>query len=374
MIKKILILVNHDIVIYNFRKELVERLLAEGNKVVISSPYGERIENLIKMGCEYREVSMERHGINPFKELRLYNYYKKLIHDVSPDFVFTFTIKPNIYGGLAAKRNRVPYIANITGLGLAFEKKGLVKKLAVKLYKIALSDVQTIFFQNSHNMKVFYYNKINIKKHKLLPGSGVNLKEFKGLEYPPDGTVEFVFISRVMKDKGINEYLEAAKYITKNYPYTKFHICGFCEESYEDQLRKLQEEGVITYHGMLSDVREVLSYTHCTVHPTYHEGMSNVLLESAASERPVIATNIPGCKEIFTEGVSGIGFEEKSAEKLIQAIVKFLDLSYEERKKMGIEGRKKVSKEFDREIVTKSYIDQINIDTERNYNEFIRTD
>lgn len=358
--KRVLILVNHDVVIYNFRLELVQRLLHEGYEVYISSPYGERIDDLIELGCQYVEANISRHGTNIFEEFKLFSYYRKIIKDIKPDIVLTFTIKPNIYGGLAAQLNGIPYIANITGLGTAVENKGILQKISIILYKIAFKKINCVFFQNKENQQFFIDNKIALGKHKLLPGSGVNLKHFHLLEYPSDETVEFVFISRIMKEKGIEHYLEAAKYIRKKYPNTKFHICGFCEEAYEDKLKKYQEEGIIIYHGMLRDVREIIKKTHCTIHPTFYpEGMSNVLLESAACGRPLITTDRSGCREIVDDGVNGYLIQEQSTNDLIEKIELFINLVYDRKKQMGLEGRHKVEKEFDRKIVVHAYMNQI---------------
>ena len=359
--KKILILVNHDVVIYNFRKELVERLLKYEYEVYISSPYGERIDDLIKMGCKHIDAEIDRHGTNILKELKLLYYYKKIIKEIKPDVVLTYTIKPNIYGGMACRILKVPYIANITGLGTAVENKGLIQNITINLYKIAFNKINCLFFQNTENMKFFKDKNIAVDKHRLIPGSGVNLKHFNILEYPSDRTVEFVFISRIMKEKGVDQYIEAAKSIRSKYPNTKFHICGFCEEAYEDKLKTLQEQGIIIYHGMQRDIRKILSKTHCTIHPTYYpEGMSNVLLESSASGRPIITTDRSGCREIVDDGISGFIVEQKNSKDLIEKIEKFLKLSNEEKKIMGLCGRKKVEAEFDRQIVVDAYIQEIN--------------
>lgn len=361
MMKKVLILVNHDVVIYNFRKELVERLLAEGHQVIISSPYGERIDELIEMGCKYFEVEIERHGTNPISEIKLLNYYKKLMRVVKPDIVLTFTIKPNIYGGLAAKKYAIPYIANITGLGTAVERKSMMQKVLILLYKLAFSKIQRIFFQNADNMQFFKDNNIMVEKHRLVPGSGVNLDHFQVLEYPPEETIEFVFISRIMKEKGIDQYIETAKYITQKYPYTRFHVCGFCEENYEDILRDLQEKGVLTYYGMVRDIREILTNTHCTIHPTYYpEGISNVLLESAACGRPVITTDRSGCREVVDHGINGYMVRQLDSEDLIEKVEKFIELEHDKKKQIGLNGRRKVEKDFSRQIVVKAYLDEIN--------------
>ena len=360
MKKKILILVNHDVVIYNFRKELVERLLAEDHEVIICSPYGERIDELISLGCKYVEASIERHGVNPLQEIRLLKYYKNLMHDLRPDVVLTYTIKPNIYGGMSAKKYNVPYIANITGLGTAVEKKGVMQRISVFLYKIAFSKIQTVFFQNKENRQFFIDNKIVVGKHKLLPGSGVNLEHFQVLDYPSDVRIEFVFISRIMKEKGIEQYIDAAKYITNKYPNTKFHVCGFCEDKYEERLSKLEKDGILTYHGMLRDVREILKITHCTVHPTYYpEGLSNVLLESSACGRPIITTDRSGCREVVDIGINGYIVQQKDSGELIEKIEEFIKLSLINKKNMGLAGRRKVENEFNRQFVVDCYMKEI---------------
>lgn len=357
--KKILILVNHDVVIYNFRLELVERLLDEGYEVYISSPYGERIDDLVALGCKYIEATFNRHGLNLFQEWKLLRYYKKIIKQIKPDIVLTYTIKPNIYGALAARSNNVPVISTITGLGTAVENGGLMQKVSVNLYKYAFKKVNKVFFQNKENQRFFINNKIAVDKHELVPGSGVNLKQYYLQKYPEDSTIEFIFISRIMKEKGIDEYLEAAKSIRKKHPNTRFHILGFCEENYEDKLDKLQNEGIIYYHGMQRNISQYLKTTHCTIHPSYHEGMSNVLLESAASGRPVITTDISGCKEIVDQGITGFKVESKNSEALIEKIEEFLNLSHEQKEELGIAGRKKVEREFDREIVVDAYMREI---------------
>jgi len=359
---KVLFLVNHDLVIYNFRKELVERLLSDGHQVIISSPYGERIDDLVKMGCKYIEAKIERHGTNPLNDLKLLSYYNRLMRDVKPDVVLTYTIKPNIYGGLAAKKLKIPYIANITGLGTAVEKKSIIQQITIILYKLAFANIQRVFFQNEENMKFFRDNNIVINKHRLLPGSGVNLDHFQVLDYPSDDTTEFAFISRIMKEKGIDQYIQVAEYITKKYPNVKFHVCGFCEEAYEGTLYDLQNKGILTYHGMIRDIRDILKKTHCTIHPTYYpEGLSNVLLESAASGRPIITTDRSGCREVVDQGINGFMIKQKDSNDLIGIVEKFLDMKYDDKKKMGLNGRKKVVEEFDRQIVVNAYIEEIEI-------------
>lgn len=357
---KVLFLVNHDVVIYNFRLELVERLLAEGHQVVISSPYGERIEDLKMLGCQYHEISISRHGMNPIKEFALIRKYKKLISLVSPDIVFTYTIKPNIYGAIACRATNVPCVANITGLGTAVENGGLVQKITLGFYKYAFTKIRRVYFQNIENRQFFVDHKIAVERHDMLPGSGVNLQRFVPMEYPSTDKTEFAFISRIMKEKGIEQYLEAAEYIRGKYPNTVFHVCGFCEQAYEDRLRELNNRGVIVYHGMLRDVKPLLRNIHCTVHPTYYpEGISNVLLESSACARPIITTNRSGCREVIEDGINGYVVKEKNSADLIEKIEKFLSLGYDQKKEMGLKGREKVEREFDRNIVVEKYLDEL---------------
>ena len=361
--KKVLFLVNHDVVIYNFRLEIVERLLAEGYDVHISSPYGERIDDLVALGAKYHEIEMDRHGMNPISEYKLLKEYKKLLKSVQPDIVLGFTIKPNIYGAIAARKAKIPFVANITGLGTAVENGGWKQKVFVLLYKYAFRGIQRVFFQNTENQQFFIDNKIALGKHKLLPGSGVNLERFPLREYPDEenGVVRFAFISRIMKEKGIEQYLAAAKAIKSKYPNTEFHICGFCESEYEGKLNEYNDNGTVIYHGMIRDVADFLENIHCVIHPTYYpEGISNVLLEACASGRPIITTDRSGCREVVDDGVNGYMIPQRDSKKLIEAVEKFMALSNSDRKRMGISGRSHVNKFFDRELVVDAYSNEIN--------------
>lgn len=357
---RVLILANNDVGLFKFRKELIETLLLDGHKVFIALPKGDFILQLKKMGCIFINTNIDRRGVNPVKDMHLFLRYIRLVNHLKPNIVFTYTIKPNIYGGLACSLSKIPYVANITGLGTAVEKRGFLQLVTTLMYKVSLKNVQTVFFQNKENEGYFEKNAIAVDKHKMLPGSGVNLDYYKLLPYPDENTIEFVFISRIMKEKGIDQYLEMAEYIRKKYPQTRFHICGFCEEEYEDILKAYEDKGIITYHGLIMDVREVLAYTHCTIHPSYYpEGISNVLLESAASGRPLISTDRSGCREVIDDGVNGYIVPQKDAKALIEAVEKFLKLSNEERRMMGLYGREKVKMEFDRKIVVNAYMKEV---------------
>lgn len=357
---KVLFLVNHDVVVYNFRLELVERLLMEGYQVWISSPYGKRIDDLKKLGCEYVKVDISRHGMNPVKEFKLLRYYEHIIKKIKPDMVFTYTIKPNIYGAMASRKYNVPCVVNITGLGTAVENGGLVQKITVLLYRLAFTKIQRVYFQNEENKQFFVDRKLAIGRHGMLPGSGVNLDRFSLLNYPNDKLVEFAFIARIMKEKGIDNYLEAARIIHKKYPNTIFHVCGFCESEYDGKLQEYVDDGSVIYHGMVRDVREIYRQVHCIIHPTYYpEGLSNVLLEACASGRPIITTDRSGCREVVDDGKNGFIVMQKNTKDLVRVIEKFLALKHDEKIAMGLTGRKKVEEKFDRQIVVEKYMSEL---------------
>jgi len=359
---KICIITNNDVGLYKFRNELIDELLAQKHEIHLILPMGNYIHLFTQKGCYFYQTNIERHGTNPIKDYNLYNRYKKILKTIMPDVVLTYTIKPNIYGGIACANLNIPYIANITGLGSAVEKKGPLQKLTIVLYKVAFRKIKCVFFQNKDNKQFFLNHNIAINKQKILPGSGVNLTKFNKLSYPTENTINFSFISRIMKEKGIEEYLEAAIEIKKRYPNVIFHVCGFCEEEYEEKLTKMEKQGIIVYHGMVKNIQEILKITHCVVHPSFYpEGISNVLLESAASARPIITTNRPGCKEVIEENINGLISKEKDSQDLIDTVEKFINLSWEKKKLMGELGRKKVEKEFDRTIVINAYLKELSL-------------
>lgn len=359
---RILILANNDTGLYKFRKELLEKLIGDGHEVFVSLPNGEFIQDIKKLGCHYIETEISRHGTNPFHDLKLLKKYRDILKENKPDIVFTYTIKPNVYGGMACAMSKIPYVVNITGLGTAVEKSGVLQIVTLTLYKLALGRVQTVFFQNRENESFFTRKKLALGKHKMLPGSGVNLSFYHALEYPSDQTIEFVFVARLMKEKGIDQYLDAAKALRRKYPHTRFHICGSYEQDYKEIVDELSEQNVIIYHGMVKDMKEIYRQIHCTVHPTYYpEGLSNVLLESSACARPIITTNRSGCREVIEDGKNGFLVRECDSNDLIEKLEKFILLSWEQRKNMGLAGREKVEAEFDRNIVIESYLRELNL-------------
>ena len=357
---KILFLSNHDTCIYNIRLETIQAFLDLDYEVIISSPYGSRIEDLKALGCDYIETKFDNRGTSVKDDLKLISHYRRVMQEIKPDVVLTYMIKPNIYAGIAASKERIPYIANITGLGRALENEGLMQKITTMLYRKAFRNVSCVFFQNQENLEFFKKRSIAVDKAQLLPGSGVNLERFSVMPYPTPDHTSFVFIARVMKEKGIDQYIDTARYIRSKYPNTTFHVCGSCEADYEEKLTAYDQEGIINYHGRVDDIRTILIDVHCTIHPSYYpEGMSNVLLESGASGRVLITTDRAGCGEIVDDGVNGFICEAKNSQNLIEKVEQFLAMSYEGKKAMGLKSRAKIEKEFDRNIVVRHYLEEV---------------
>lgn len=360
--KKVLMLGNSDIVIYNFRRELIEKMIKSGYEVYVSLPYSKRTEALKDMGCIFINTEINGRGTDIFEDIKLCLEYLKTLIKVRPDVVLTYTIKPNIYGGIACRLMRIPYICNITGLGSGYLKNGLVKKIIKILSRISYKKATKIFFQNTSDMNTLINDNILTQNYDLLPGSGVNLERYNLLDYPDkESEVNFSFIARVMKDKGIDEYLEAAKSIKVNYPRVNFSIIGKIEEvKYRSILSEYERRGIIKYEGFNDDIIHFIEKSSCIVNPSYSEGMSNVLLEGAACGRPLIASDIPGCREIIDNDINGLLFNVKSAEDLIEKIDKFINLDYREKVLMGLAGRIKVQDSFNRDIVVDKYMNLIN--------------
>ncbi|WP_034445516.1 glycosyltransferase family 4 protein [Butyrivibrio sp. AE2032] len=357
---RILILSNYANGIWLYRKELVQSFIDDGHEVYISVPPDENCEKLTKLGFTVIETKLDRHGLNPIKDMALFREYLKLIKKYRPGVVLTYTIKPNIYGASAARLKRVPYICNITGLGKAVQGGGLLSRVLVSMYRFSMGKARKVFFQNEGNMKILQKRGIAKKNAALLPGSGVNTTEHPLRDYPDEsGGIIILAVLRMMKDKGVGEYLEAVEKLSDKLPNLKFELVGEYEEDerhiYEPMIEALVSKGILKYYGHIDNVEEVMSRCHVVVHPSYHEGMSNVLLEAAACGRPVLTSNIPGCREAVIEGKNGFLFRSESAEALISSIEKIASLSTEERKAMGLEGRKFIVENFDRDIIISRY-------------------
>lgn len=360
MKRKIIVIANNDIGLHNFRKEVLEYFLSHEYEVDIILPHGEKVEPLIQMGCIFHDVPIDRRGTSPVKDFRLFLAYKRLLSNLKPDVVLTYTIKPNIYGGFAAQLLHIPYIANVTGLGTAIENPGILQKITMGMYRVGLKRAKCVFFQNAQNKRFFETQKVVRGKSVLLPGSGVNLDKHIYEKYPADvSTLKFLFVGRLMRDKGIGELIDAAQILSMKYKNLIFKAVGFVEKEYEQTLKEKEADKYLELCGQQDDVHSYMKEAHAIILPSYHEGMANVLLEAAACGRPVLASKVPGCVETFDEGISGYGFEPGNAEDLVRAIEKFIALSPGEMEQMGLAGRRKMEREFDRKIVINAYAKEI---------------
>lgn len=369
MRKTIAIVINTSWNIYNFRLGLLLALQADGYKIVCIAPRDAYSEKLVALGFEYHNIAMNNKGTNPFEDMKLVYTFYTLYKKISPDVLLQYTIKPNIYGAMAAGVLGIPVVSNISGLGTVFLNENLSSKVAKWLYKVALKVPKKVFYQNSHDRELFIeLGLVKEEKTDLLPGSGIDTEKFKPLnrETANECTICFLFIARLVKDKGLVEYVEAARSICHQ-PLTidhqlqpEFHILGSFYPGNptainEKEMQHWEEEGIVNYIGVSDDVKSVISAYDCIVLPSYREGLSRVLLEAASMAKPIITTNVPGCKEVVNDGVNGYLCEVKNAKSLAEQMEKMILLSIEAREEMGNNGREKVIKEFDEKIVIEKY-------------------
>lgn len=357
---KILILTNNIGGLHSFRKEVVKAIVDKGYDVYISEPdEDERAKYFEGIGCHVIKTNFDRRGMNPIADIKLLRTYHKMIKQLKPIVVLSYTIKPNIYGGIACRMTSTPQLANVTGLGDALENGGWLQRLTATLYRVGICKAKCVFFQNKYNKDFCEKYGIYGSKTVLLPGSGVNLDHHVYQEMPTDENVRFLYISRLLKDKGTDEFFEMAKYIKERCPVAEFQVLGYCEDRYKKILSEYVDKGIVKFLGSTTDVRPYLANVHCTIMPSYHEGMSNVNLESAANGRPVVTTDVPGCRETVDDGKTGFLVEARSANSLIDGVERFLHLPYNQKVMMGKDARKKVEREFDRKIVVNAYLREI---------------
>lgn len=348
--KKILIVTNHSYMLYRFRKELIAALMQE-HEVVLSMPFVGHEEDFRAMGLRCVETQVDRRGINPKTDFKLLCDYDKLIRTERPDMVITYSIKPNIYANLVCQKYGIPYYANVQGLGTAFQKKGLAQFVTL-LYRAALRKARCVFFENSENARLFVERDIIPEgKVTLLHGAGVNLEEYGYQPYPENEVSRFLYLGRLMREKGIDELFGAARRLNREGERFVLDLVGFFEDAYKEQVEQLQADGIAVFHGFQEDPKPYYTAADCVVMPSYHEGMSNVNLEGAAIGRPVITTDIPGCKEAVEHGRTGFLCTVKSEDALYEVMKQFLKLPREQREAMGLQGRKKVEREFSKEAV-----------------------
>ena len=353
--KKILIITNHSYMLYRFRKELIQKLL-EDSEVVISTPFVGHETDLKELGANCIKTEVDRRSVNPFTDLKLLRTYKTILKQEKPDLVITYSIKPNIYAGYLCGKMKIPFCANVQGLGTAFQK-ALLSNLVTVMYRTAFKKVETVFFENQANAQAFVRRRIlPAKKEVVLSGAGINLEEYRYRQYPDNEKVHFLYLGRIMKEKGMDELFGAVEQLQKDGCEFILDLVGFFEDEYKQQVEQLQSEGIVRFYGFQENPKPYYAQTDCVVLPSYHEGMSNVLLEAAASGRAIITTDIPGCREAVDNGKSGMLCKVKSTDSLYKAMKRFTELSREKRELLGKAGREKMEREFDKKKVVKETV------------------
>lgn len=353
-----------------FRGMLIRELAKDGNTVSAIVPLVDNEKEwtsekqIEEMNCRLIHIPMERRGMNPIHDLKLMIAYVCAIKQERPDLVITYTIKPNAYGGIACRLLHVPYAANITGLGTAFQNDGWLRKFVTILYKVALRKANVVFFENAENQQVFLdAGMVRKEQACLLKGAGVDLDRFSYKPYPGDeNTTRFLFIGRVMKEKGVDELFAAMRMLQKDGVRCSLDVLGGFDEDYSAVIVACEQEGWLKFWGYQEDVRPFITNCHCFVLPSWHEGMANTNLECAASGRPVITSNIHGCLEAVEDGVTGFLCEKQNAESLYEAMKRFCGLPIKQRETMGLAGRKRMEAVFDKRKVVEETIRHLSID------------
>lgn len=347
--------------IYIFRYGVIKALIEDGHEVIVIAPKDERIDFEKELGIKHIPIELSLRGINPFKDFKLYRKLKKIYKKEKPNIIFHYTIKPNIYGTIAAKMAKIPNVAILTGLGYSFIEGGLISKIARIMYKFALRFSTEVWVLNEDDKKTLLEKKIVNKEIFILPGEGVDVEKFspRDIIKARENKI-FLMIARAFYDKGFREYIDGARKIKKKYKDVEFWFLGALGGKNkngvsEQEMKSLENEGVIKYWGHRKDVQNIIGECDCVVLPSYREGISKVLMEAASMEKPLIATDVVGCREIVQDGYNGYLVKIKDSDDLAEKIEKFINLSWEKQRELGINGRKKILKEFDEKIIIDIY-------------------
>lgn len=363
--RRVVLAANSSWNVVNFRAGLIGALRQAGYEPVVIAP--EEPGTASRMGAlevEQFAVSLDRGGVNPFADLRLLLTYRKLLDELRPAAFLGFTIKPNIYGSVAARSLKIPAIPNVSGLGTAFIRGGPLQLIVARLYRFAFRGLHTVFFQNPDDRALFVDRRIvRADQAKLIPGSGIDLDRYQPAPIP-DGPFTFLFIGRLLGDKGVREYVAAAKLLRHQLPEVRFQLLGPLDDQNRTAIAKTEldewvADGAIEYLGPAEDVRPAIARASAVVLPSYREGMPRSLLEAAAMARPMIATDVPGCRHLVEEGVTGILCAAKSGASLAEAMVKMVRATPAERQTMGDSARKRVQTEFGESLVIRAYLDAL---------------
>lgn len=356
---KLIFVANKDNNFYNFRREVIMHLKEDGYEVVLVCPYGKKIDYFTEKGCRFVDLPIDRRGMNAFKEITWLKRFRSILKKEQPDVVLTYTTKSSIYAGMVSRWMKIPYIIN--NAGLLNNDDTLVGKVLRVLYHLGFGKASSMMYQNADERD--FFNKLlkNKVPYRLLPGSGVNIDYFSFAPYPEQGEkLVFNYVSRIEKDKGIEEFLKCVAVIHDKYPNVLFRIFGdYDDDGYKASLDALEKKGGLQYMGTFLDIRPYIESCHAVIHPSYHEGMTNVTLEHGAMGRPALGSNVTGVKDTIEDGVTGFLFDVKSADSMAEAVERFINLPYEEKSAMGKAARHKMENEFNREIVYKKYSEEI---------------
>lgn len=362
---RIAVVLNTSWNIFNFRMNLIKSLQAKGHDVHTVAPNDDYTPRLIEAGCTHHEVKMDSRGASPLKDFALIFELRSIYKRVKPDVILHYTIKPNVYGTLAAAWLRIPVINNVCGLGTAFLKNDFISRVAVFLYRLSFRFARKVFFQNPDDLNLFLTERL-VPEHRvdLLPGSGIDLKRFLPAPLKREGAFTFLLISRLITDKGVLEYVDAVKKLKAEGINAKFQILGAIDEEHKRGISKaIVDEwirsGTIEYLGTTEDVRSFIQQAHCVVLPSYREGTPRTLLEAASISRPIIATNVPGCSQVVEDQVNGFLCNLKDADDLADKMRKMAMLDQETLSQFGQNGRKKMEAGFDESVVINKYLEAL---------------
>ncbi len=358
----VIVTVNAAWNIANFRKPIVSSLLAQGHRVTVLAPHDQSVCGLIEMGCRYVPLAMDTKGLNPLVDIALVRRLRLEFRRHAPDLVLSYTIKNNVYGALAARPLGIPFIANVSGLGTAFLSGGALQFVAERLYRTAFAELPTVFFQNPDDRDLFVNRRlVRAAQARVLPGSGIDLVHFAPAQYPAsDEPPIFLMIGRLLRDKGVCEFFEAARLVKAQHPNARFQLLGAVDAANRTAIDRQtvdrwQASGVIEYLGTSDDVRDRIAAAHCVVLPSYREGAPRTLIEAAAMARPAIASDVPGCSAVIENGITGLLCRVRDGGSLADACLRFLAFGRKQQIAMGEAARAKMEREFDEGIVVAAY-------------------
>ena len=362
----IMIVANTSWYLYNFRLGLIKSLLERGYQVFTLVPEDEFSDKLSQKGCHHIHLEMDNKGLNPVSDLRMKNKLTDIYSEINPDLIIHYTIKPVLYGSMVAGKLGISFMNNITGLGTVFIRRNWVTWLVKRLYRHSQKNADYIFFQNSDDRELFNREKMISEDmpQEVIPGTGIDTDHFNVRPYPESNPVTFLLIARMLWDKGVREFVEAARQIKSEFSNVNFQLLGFLDVENRTAISRIQVErwdkdGIVEYLGYTDDVREHIAFSSCVVLPSYREGLPRTLLEAAAMGRPIIATDVTGCREVVEHGANGYLCKERDANDVAEKMKDMINLSTDERREMGLKGRKKMEENFDEKSVVQKIVNRI---------------